>query len=133
MSNRARPEEEPLVRNLKALREKRGLTQAALAEAAGLTANGVWMIETGRTHPRQETLQRLADALDAPVAQLFDVPPRAIPEDALASFESLTGGIGIERASESELADLASFPWGGRPSGQALLYGLLAIRTARRE
>jgi len=48
------------------LRERRGLTQAALAEKAGVSLMYVKLLETGaRRSPSLEVLQQLAEALDA--------------------------------------------------------------------
>ena len=40
-----------------------GLTQAALAERAGLTVFGIQKLERGTTHPYRDTVARLASAL----------------------------------------------------------------------
>lgn len=47
------------------LREKRGLTQAELAERCGMDQADISRIERGATSPTALTLQRIADALDA--------------------------------------------------------------------
>jgi transcriptional regulator with XRE-family HTH domain len=53
------------------LRESRGLTQAQLAEAAGMSTEEVSRLERGRREPRIGTLQRLAEAMSADIAELF--------------------------------------------------------------
>jgi transcriptional regulator with XRE-family HTH domain len=62
---------------LRALREDRGLTQRALADACGLSANAVGLIERGESSPSVSTLQRLAMALDVSMAELFTEPEAA--------------------------------------------------------
>ncbi|MEQ8968089.1 MAG: helix-turn-helix transcriptional regulator [Azospirillaceae bacterium] len=52
------------VNPVRAVREWRGLTQAALAERVGTSTAYVSQIETGRRHPRPELCGRLAVALD---------------------------------------------------------------------
>lgn len=53
-----------LVRNLKALRRRHGLTQEEFAEAAGMDAKYYQHIEAGRrSHVRLDTLDRLASAV----------------------------------------------------------------------
>jgi len=47
------------------LREKRGLTQAELAEFCGVDQGDISRIERGSTNPTARTLQRIATALDA--------------------------------------------------------------------
>jgi transcriptional regulator with XRE-family HTH domain len=48
---------------LRALRERAGLTQQALADAAGLHRVQVARFEAGRFAPRWDAVQALADAL----------------------------------------------------------------------
>lgn len=73
--------------NIARLRLKRHLTQEQLAEAAGLSS--VAMIEAGlRANPRMETLQKIADALEVPISELFvdpaDPQPDSGPEEGPA-------------------------------------------------
>ena len=56
---------------LRVWREYRGLSQAALAEAAGVTQSMVTMIETGRRTGQASTLKRLAEALRVDVDDLL--------------------------------------------------------------
>ena len=50
---------------IKSLREKKGLTQKQLAEAANMTQPAVARFEAGGTVPTIPLLERLAAALDA--------------------------------------------------------------------
>ena len=50
-------------RHLRALRLERGLSQARLAELAGLTTEAVSRFERGAKEPRLSSLERLAAAL----------------------------------------------------------------------
>lgn len=78
---------------LRQLREDRGLSQEALATAAGLHRTHVSLIERGKRVVRLETVERLATALQVPVVELFrdtEVVPTAIrPTDDLARVQSL--------------------------------------------
>lgn len=65
---------ENLPSNLKALRRKRGLSQAALAIKAGVSR--VAMIEAGKDNPSLSTLQSLADALNVSIHDLLCKKPR---------------------------------------------------------
>lgn len=47
------------------MRERHGLTQAVLADAAGMTQSAVARFEAGGTVPTIQVLERLARALDA--------------------------------------------------------------------
>lgn len=58
--------------NLKKLREAAGLTQADLAERAGLAT--IRAIERGRRAGRTSTLERIAGVLRVPLARLFEEP-----------------------------------------------------------
>ena len=58
-------------RRLRELRQRRGLTQRALARASDLSANAIGLIERGETSPSVSTLHRLALALEVPIAELF--------------------------------------------------------------
>lgn len=57
--------------HLRRLRAARGLSQARLAEHAGLTPELVSRIERGAKEPRLSTLERLAVALDVDPSVLF--------------------------------------------------------------
>lgn len=53
------------------LRERRGWSQARLAQAAGMTQSAVARFEAGGTVPTLPVLERLARALDAELAVRF--------------------------------------------------------------
>ena len=59
------------IRNLRLLR---GWSQAALAESADLTVEGVSRIERGARAPRVSTLRAIAAALNTPVSALLGEP-----------------------------------------------------------
>lgn len=52
-------------------REQDELTQAELAEKAGLSDNFIGLIERGVKHPTLETLNKIADALEVQLPELF--------------------------------------------------------------
>jgi transcriptional regulator with XRE-family HTH domain len=59
--------------NLKRIRRERGLSQEALAEAAGVSRDVVTKLEQGRRHSaRMTTLAGLAKALDVEMSELVD-------------------------------------------------------------
>jgi len=66
-----RPSEPDVGRRLRALRQRRGLTQRALAEACAMSANAIGLIERGECSPSVSTLYRLCLALEAPITALF--------------------------------------------------------------
>jgi transcriptional regulator with XRE-family HTH domain len=55
---------------IRAARQAAGLTQQALADAAGLTQGHVAKFESGRNCPPLRTLRRLAEALGVTAAAL---------------------------------------------------------------
>ena len=59
-------------RRLKALRIERSLTQQELAQRSSLSTSFVSNMERGLNGPSFQSLQRIADALDVPVRELFD-------------------------------------------------------------
>ncbi len=88
-----------LAENLRRLRQARNLSQAALAEQAGLSRVGYRNIETGRAIPKADTFARLASALGVglddlvrPVRRLSSVRFRA--RKKLASREALLADVG---------------------------------------
>lgn len=87
---------------IRALREKKGLSQGQVEKRSGLLRCYLSRVENGHTVPSIETLERLARALDAPLYEFFyegDGPPELanlpgrqtadqvatgeVPEDAL--------------------------------------------------
>lgn len=58
--------------NIKAMREKSGLTQEALAEKANVNRSLLNQLETGKlTNTSTNTLKKLADALECKITELF--------------------------------------------------------------
>lgn len=58
-------------RKIKAIRDKRGVTQDQLAELAGLNRVHLYRIETGRQSMTLRTLKIIADALDVKMRDLI--------------------------------------------------------------
>jgi transcriptional regulator with XRE-family HTH domain len=55
---------------IRELREKRGLTQEAVAHKAGVTASTFGLIERGQTNPTWVTVVGIAEALGVSMAQI---------------------------------------------------------------
>lgn len=64
-------------KNIKALREAKGITQDALAEALFVTRQTVSNYENGRTRPDVDMLLRIAQVLDTEVSRLYGFPASA--------------------------------------------------------
>ncbi len=60
-----------LVQNMKRLRNAKGLSQQALADAACLSLPTIKNLERGKNEPRMRTIQAVARALDVKVLMLF--------------------------------------------------------------
>lgn len=65
---------ETFARNLRENRRKCGLTQAQLAEKAKVSTHYIALIELARNIPKVETIERLAEALNVEIYELFIVP-----------------------------------------------------------
>lgn len=66
-----RSAQELLIENLRAIRLSQNLTQVQLAEKADLSNTIIGDIEQGRRRPGLQTLEKIANALNVPIAQLF--------------------------------------------------------------
>jgi len=60
-----------VARNLRRLRQQRGLTQEELADEVGINRNYVGMIERGENSPTVAMIERLARALKVDPITLF--------------------------------------------------------------
>ena len=60
-----------LAMEIRALRERKGLSQRQLAELVGTTQSAIARLEGGRISPSLPTLDRIAAALDAEVTVTF--------------------------------------------------------------
>jgi transcriptional regulator with XRE-family HTH domain len=63
---------ERMAARLKAIRERRGLTQEQLAEKSGVSRTYLARLETGRQDPTLSTLEKLAKALGVKVRRLLE-------------------------------------------------------------
>jgi transcriptional regulator with XRE-family HTH domain len=84
-----------IARSIRAHRQARGLTVAALAAKAGLSKSSLTTIEAGLGNPSVETLWRLASAMDVPLGAILDheEPPatRIIRASDQVQIESASG------------------------------------------
>jgi transcriptional regulator with XRE-family HTH domain len=64
-------EPQPALGNaIRQLREKRGLTQEALAHEAGITTGTLSLIERGQRNPSWGTVSRIVDALGSSMGEV---------------------------------------------------------------
>ncbi len=61
----------PSGNRIKEARMKRGLTQAELGKRCGIADSNIRKYESGKQNPKLETLQRIADALEVPLSEIY--------------------------------------------------------------
>ena len=74
-----------LGRNIRRIREEKGLTQLDLADKTGLTNTSLSQMEKGRMTPSLATLERIAAVLGVPISDLFRDDPTGL-QDALGVY-----------------------------------------------
>ncbi len=60
-------------KQLKQLREAKGLSQERFAEILNLNSTYISRIETGKRSPSLQNIARIAQALGVPIARLFEI------------------------------------------------------------
>jgi transcriptional regulator with XRE-family HTH domain len=58
------------------LRDKRGMTQEALAQEAGITTGTISLIERGQSNPAWGTVKAIANALGVSISELGKLAER---------------------------------------------------------
>jgi len=84
---------------IRLLRKLRGLSQQALAEAAGVTFQQIQKYERGANRVSASMLSRIASALDTPVAEMFgETGASSGAIDEVAALLSEPGALELLRA-----------------------------------
>jgi len=84
---------------IRLLRKVRGLSQQALAEAAGVTFQQIQKYERGANRVSASMLSRIATTLDAPVSEMFgEVNPATGSIDEVAALLAEPGALELLRA-----------------------------------
>jgi transcriptional regulator with XRE-family HTH domain len=78
-----------LGRVIASLRERRGLSQGELADAAGITQSTISRMERGQAQPDAFTLTRLAGALGVSVADITTFTDRALERSRQATLGAI--------------------------------------------
>ena len=60
-----------VIDNIRSIRKKKGITQEKLAEHCGTSASYIGLMETYKNVPKLSTIERIANALNIPVQELF--------------------------------------------------------------
>lgn len=89
---------------LRAWRDRRGLTQQALADAVGTTASVISLLEKGERQLTAKWLRRLSKALNTSPGYLLDASPDELPTDLLDTWTRIP-----RPKREQALAILATF------------------------
>lgn len=92
---RTQKQKSALAERLKALRQRRGLTQGQVTSASGISTSALSKIENGQLSPTYDVLLRLAHGLSVDVAELF----------VNAQSHMGAGRCSIERAGCGEIHD----------------------------
>ncbi|MGZ3457647.1 MAG: helix-turn-helix domain-containing protein [Archangium sp.] len=105
-----------LARRIRALRERRGLTQEDFAARCGISVSFASLLERGERSPSYETLVQVAAALGVTLAELFRVE-----EDEAAGVHRLVEfarARGLTRAEVDRLLAVAEAMFGERAPGE---------------
>lgn len=68
------------------IRQSKGMSLRMLADLADINKDSIVNLENGRTDPKLSTLLAVADALNVPLAELFDEPQ---PEPVQKQYDAL--------------------------------------------
>jgi transcriptional regulator with XRE-family HTH domain len=93
---------------IRRLRERRQLSQRALAEASGLSRNTLSLLERGQTSPRLATLQRIAVALEVDINVFFQEGAQSVTAPAGAGLDRGQGRQVVTNAGGYQLDRLIS-------------------------
>jgi len=74
MKKRTSKIQETFAKNLREIRRNCGFTQVELAEKAAISTNYLAMVEIARYIPRVEIIERLANAMNVEIYELFLLP-----------------------------------------------------------
>jgi transcriptional regulator with XRE-family HTH domain len=78
--------------NLKEQRRKSGLTQAGLAEKVDVSTHHIGMLEIARNYPTLELVERITDALNIEIYELF-VDPLSPHEELERLYQTVASNI----------------------------------------
>lgn len=98
------PMAETVASRIETLRKRRGLSQRALAAAAGITRQAVGAIESGRGQPGVASALALARALGTTVEELFGAPSDPQPPPERIAVATIGGRRVAHRLDEEHLA-----------------------------
>ncbi|NLE05259.1 MAG: helix-turn-helix transcriptional regulator [Crenarchaeota archaeon] len=74
---------------IKELRQSRNLKQSQLAEKIGVETTSLCKIENGEHFPKEENIEKIANALEVDIKDLFAFTPELNKEKLLANIHSM--------------------------------------------
>ena len=75
-----------LGQRIKSLRKNLNITQETLAELINMDITSLSKIETGRNYPQPETIEKIANALNVDISQLFSFQELNTKEDYISAI-----------------------------------------------
>jgi transcriptional regulator with XRE-family HTH domain len=101
--------------NLKEKRRKCGLTQAGLAEKVDVSTHHIGMLEIARNYPTLELVERIADALNIEIYELF-IDPLSPHEELDRLYQTVAND--IERVVSEAIQKALSGTYADKSKGQ---------------
>ena len=77
--------EQIVIENIKRIRREKHISQEKLAEYCGTSASYIGLMETYKNIPKLSTIERIAQAMNVPVLDLFTHPERSQNDDGTSS------------------------------------------------
>lgn len=119
-STRAREQLATLTRRIRALRERKGLTQEDFASRCGISVSFASLLERGERSPSYETLVEVAQALEVSLSELFrDAPIEAYDDPYYARLLDFARKMRISRAQVDRLIAVGGAMFGLDGEGRA--------------
>lgn len=82
---------------LKEIRKKRGLTQEQLAELAGVASRHISFIETARSFPSSDLIEKFAAVLNTSCASFFEFEKEISREEILSELLKIAKSLNDEK------------------------------------
>lgn len=80
---------EEFASKLKEIRKQRGLTQEQLAELVDVAPRHISFIETARSFPSSDLIERICSALNVPYSALFDFREELTREELISNIYAI--------------------------------------------
>ena len=77
--------EQIVIENIKRIRREKHISQEKLAEYCGTSASYIGLMETYKNIPKLSTIERIAQAMNVPVLDLFTLPENSQNDDGTSS------------------------------------------------